>query len=263
MGLATTLRRLLRGALYALGALLLIALALAYFVMPPRGVFLTDSWQFKEKHDGPVIGDLGGVPVRIPAEFAHFVEYNGDPALLEQRKGSVPERTPRSRLRSFGYEVLYPQMLGLTPQTKTMGYHDNIYLSTWVDVTVNAGERYPGPQALRNQEKALSDPVWWKFPLKQKAERVNDLTVYESQGGDPTNIQHVTVYTHHTPTGDIDAYIDCEDIPHPAARCTLEADMSPDMGVNLRIHFRRGLLPQWAEILKNVKIQILSFKHTP
>jgi hypothetical protein len=110
---------------------------------------------------------------------------------------------------------------------------------------------------------ALADPAWWKFPLRKNEARFGDLTAYESQGGDPSDNRHITVYTHHNEAGAIDAYIDCYDAPHPAAPCTLEADMSPDMGVNLRIGFRRGLVPQWQEILKNVRAKILSFKHTP
>ena len=255
--------RWLRRILLACLALILIGVATFFIILPPRGIFLSDSWQFKEKHEGPVIGDLGGVPVRIPTEFAHFVEYSGDPGFLEPRKGPVPERTQQSRLRSFGFEVLYPEMLGLTPQTRPMGYHDNIYLSMWVDVSINAGERYPGPQALRNREKALADPMWRKFPLKKKIERFYGLTVYESQGGDPHDFQHVTIYTHHNQAGEIDVFIDCHDTPHPAAPCTLEADMSPEMGVNLNIDFRRGLTPQWADILKSVKTKVLTFKHTP
>ena len=258
-----TLWRWLRRILLTCVALILIGLATVYIALPPRGVFLTDSWQFKEKHDGPVTGNLGGVPVRIPTEFAHFVEYDGDPGFLEPRKGPVPERSLQSRLRSFGFDVLYPEMLGLTPQTQSMGYHDNINLSMWVHVSIDSGERYPGPQALRNQEKALDDPQWWRFPLKKKSEPFYGLTVFESQGGAPQDRRHVTLYTHHNQAGQIDAYIDCDDAPKPAARCTLEADMSPDMGVNLSIDVRRAMVPQWADILKNVKAKVLAFKHMP
>jgi hypothetical protein len=261
--LRSALWRWLRRILLTCLALILIGVATFFIILPPRGIYLTDSWQFKEKHDGPAIGNLGGVPVRIPTEFAHFVEYDADPGFLEPRKGPVPERTQQSRLRSFGFDVLYPEMLGLTQQTQSMGYHDNIYLSMWVDVSINSGERDYGAKALSNLEKSMDEPQWWKFPLKKTQALFHGLTVFESQGGDPKDNRHVTVYTHHNQAGDIDAYIDCYDTPHPAAPCTLEADMRPDMNANLRIGFRRGLVPQWADILKNVKTKILSFKHTP
>lgn len=263
MGLATTPRRLLRGALYKLGALLLIALAIVCFVIPPRGVFLTDSWQFKEKHDGPVIGNLGGMPVQVPTEFAHFVEYDGDPAFLEQRKGPAPERTPQSRIRSLGFDLLYPELLGLTPQTQSMGHHDNIYLSMWVHVSLDSGERYDGDHALRNLEPPIHDPARWKFPLKEAPDKIHGLTAYASQGGDPKDFRHVTVYTHHNGEGQLDAYIECHDAPHPAAPCNLHASMSPEVHADIGIHFRRGLLAQWADILTNAKAKILTFKHTP
>ena len=110
-------------------ALTVIGLATVYIALPPRGIFLSDSWQFKEKHDGPVIGDLGGVPVLIPTEFADFIE--------------------------------------------------------------------------------------------------------------------------------------CHDVPHPAAACNLWASLSPSAHADIRIHLRRGLLPQWADILKNAKAKVQAFKHMP
>jgi len=57
---------------------------------------LADSWVFKENKVGPVIGDLGGIPVSIPQPIARFVEYEGDPHFLEPRKGSTPIRTFQS-----------------------------------------------------------------------------------------------------------------------------------------------------------------------
>ncbi|MDR0736333.1 MAG: hypothetical protein LBF51_05810, partial [Zoogloeaceae bacterium] len=34
-----------------------------------------------------VIGDLGGMKVRIPRHYAEYVEYDGDPGFGEKRKG--------------------------------------------------------------------------------------------------------------------------------------------------------------------------------
>ena len=259
----SVLWRWLRRILLTCLALILIGLATVYIALPPRGVFLTDSWQFKEKYDGPVIGNLGGVPVLIPTEFAHFVEYDGDPGFLEPRKGPVPERTQQSRLRSFGFDLLYPEMLGLTPQTQSMGYHDNIYLSMWVHASINSGERYYGDHSLSNLEPPLHDPKRWKFPLKEAPAKFHGLTAHESQGGDATDFDHVTIYTHHNASGELDTYIKCHDDPHPAAPCSLQASMSPSMRADIDIHFRRGLVPQWADILKKVKAKVMTFKHTP
>ena len=40
-----------------------------------------------------VIGDLGGMPVKIPRYFASYVEYDGDPGFGEKRPSSPPIRT--------------------------------------------------------------------------------------------------------------------------------------------------------------------------
>lgn len=57
-----------------------------------------------------VVGDLGGMKVRIPRHCAEYVEYDGDPGFGEQRKGSLPERTFESKLRSFGIDIRMTDM---------------------------------------------------------------------------------------------------------------------------------------------------------
>ncbi len=79
---------------------------------------IEDSWILKENRFGLVIGDLGGMPVSIPHHFAHFVEYEGDPRFLEPRKGTPPMRGYQSKLRSFGFEVRFPDMMPLTDETR-------------------------------------------------------------------------------------------------------------------------------------------------
>ena len=45
-----------------------------------------------------LVGDLGGMPVRIDRHIVRLVEYDGDPGWGEARKGPPPERTHASRL---------------------------------------------------------------------------------------------------------------------------------------------------------------------
>ena len=61
-----------------------------------------------------MVGDLGGVPVAIPRHFANYVEYEGDPGFGEKRIGPRPERTHASKLTSFGFDVRFPDMAGVS-----------------------------------------------------------------------------------------------------------------------------------------------------
>jgi hypothetical protein len=57
-----------------------------------------------------VVGNLGGLPVRLPRYAVQYVEYDGDPGWSGKRQGPVPERTMESKLTSFGFDVRYPDM---------------------------------------------------------------------------------------------------------------------------------------------------------
>lgn len=92
-----------------------------------------------------VVGNLGGVPVTIPARMAVLVEYNDSPGWSGQkREGPIPERTHESVLMSFGVDFRYPDMLTLNMPG---GYKD--YKSKtpsridWIGFGVSAGKSYP------------------------------------------------------------------------------------------------------------------------
>ncbi len=53
------------------------------------------------------IGDLGGVPVDLPKNLVHLVEYDGDPAWGKKREGPKPARSYDSKINSFGFDVRY------------------------------------------------------------------------------------------------------------------------------------------------------------
>jgi hypothetical protein len=90
-----------------------------------------------------VVGDLGGVPVKIPDYFANYVEYDGDPGFGERRRGARPQRTYQSKLASFGFAVRFPDMAGRsTPEL-------------WKDY-----ERYNGPERKYWRDSERSIPPW-------------------------------------------------------------------------------------------------------
>jgi len=91
---------------------------------------------------GDVIGDLGGVKVRIPAHFANYVEYDGDPGFGEKRQGPVPTRTFDSKLMSFGFEARFPDMAGRTNPELWQDYKSKLPReSQWMRVGIATGQQ--------------------------------------------------------------------------------------------------------------------------
>lgn len=127
---------------------LILALAigvLAWFFIsakPGRFQSLGDSWVFRENQSGPVIGNLGGVPVAIPRAYAHLVEYDDDPSFMEPRKGPPPTRSYQSKPRSFGFEVRFPDMEPLTEKNAAEARKETIYRTMWMRVGVSSNSDY-------------------------------------------------------------------------------------------------------------------------
>jgi hypothetical protein len=96
-----------------LGVLCLLRLALGQMLsevlFAPWGKEMTLAYHTPQD----VIGDLGGMPVKIPAHAAHWVQYDGDES-WKPRKGPVPVRTYQSKLASFGMDARYPDMATLS-----------------------------------------------------------------------------------------------------------------------------------------------------
>ncbi|MDO4795952.1 MAG: hypothetical protein Q4A28_08460 [Brachymonas sp.] len=89
-----------------------------------------------------VIGDLGGLKVRIPRHYAEYVVYDGDPRWGKKRKGPIPERTFNSKLRNFGIRARFPDMRGLENaqlQEELRSYSLNPD-NPWLNMTINSGK---------------------------------------------------------------------------------------------------------------------------
>jgi hypothetical protein len=234
-----------------------------------------------------VIGDLGGVPVRIPSWFADYVEYDGDPGFGEQRKGPVPERTYRSPLISFGFKVRFPDMAGRSspalqhddeqygdPHWK--GYYDSV--SPWLAVGFNTGSIYPGDGFLDryikttlsfNAERAgLSASKVYEYEKLEKAQF--GLTVYAPPGMNPkTNRPYREddnardLFVHWSKDGKVDTYIECtnrngSDLKHNL--CNQDISMAPGMRARVYIQYPRYWLPHWKEIQHKVAGLVWSFR---
>jgi hypothetical protein len=272
--------------LLAIIVLLVAGIAIAFYVGMKPYRQLADSWVFKENKAEPVIGDLGGIPVSIPQPIARFVEYEGDPHFLEPRKGPTPVRTFQSKLRSFGFEVRFPDMAPLTGKTLEDKHKSNIYNTMWLGVGIGVESYYnestlkhradnlPYPSQIRTSEAAPGLPArTWKeeHGYIRSPNLLYGLVVNEVQGYDEAKRYRIpgngsgddTIYYHVDEQGNVDTYIRCDNIKHEAAPCSHHFILPKAQHTIVKIHYRIGLLPQWCEIQEAVGKTILGFAVSP
>jgi hypothetical protein len=238
----------------------------------------------KENQVGPVIGDLGGIPVSIPHSSARFVEYEGDPHFLESRKGPVSTRSFESKLRSFGFKVRFPDMGPLTEATRQEKRQSTIYNTMWLDVGVSVKPYYDELTLKRRLEASLSEkwdathskdtpPEIWKnkHGYKTLPDPLYGLVVNEVYGYDDVKRYQIpgndsgdkNIYYHVDVHGKVDTYIKCSNIKHNAAPCNQEFILNSAKNTMVSVHYRIGLLPKWREIQASVTQVILSFAVDP
>lgn len=218
-----------------------------------------------------VVGDLGGMPVTIPRHFANYVEYDGDPGFGEKRQGPRPQRTHKSRMRSFGFDVRYPDMAGLSSNEM---YADkksySIHNTPWIRVGITTGEDYPGHGALDRRTRARVEEQDIKYPrwnYTKLPRREYDLTVFAQMDIDPkTQIPYREdkgsddIFIHRNKSGRVSAFIKCSNAGHAGAPCQHTFSLEPDVSALVYMSYRRTLLPEWKGIQENVKQFILGFR---
>ena len=217
-----------------------------------------------------VVGDLGGVPVTIPRHFANFVEYEGDPGWGEKRKGAVPQRTHQSKLTSFGYDVRFSDMAGLSsPELRKDKASYSSGVTPWISVGINTGSSYPGDGFLDRSTSYIgkSADILKYQQYEQLPGKEHGLTVYAAAGVDPkTNMPYREdtdahdIFVHRDKSNRVDTYINCSNRNVRAPPCKHNFSLEPHMHAEVYVIYRRSLLPQWQEIQQAVRQQILGFR---
>jgi hypothetical protein len=250
---------------------------------------VVNSWVFKENKPGPTIGDLGGIPVSIPRSIARFVEYEGEPHLYEPRTKPTPVRTFQSKLRSFGFEVRFPDMALLTDKTFEDKHKSNIYNTMWLSVGVGVApynnalglkrrvDAIPYPSQLHELHESEAAPGLPARTWKEEHGYIRSptllygLVVNEVQGYDEAKRYNIpgndmgdyNIYYHFDEQGNVDAYIRCDNIKHGAAPCNHDFILPKAINTIINVHYRIGLLPQWRDIQEAVGKTILGFSVSP
>lgn len=233
------------------------------------------------------VGDMGGMPVRIPYYFANYLEYEGDPTWGEKRSGPRPTRTYQSKITSFGFDVRYPDMVGLINNEMYKNRRSyTIYNTPWISVGINSWSTFDGGhQGLVNRAKALEnynpELPWSNY--KRVPQKVFGLETYmvhiekgqeqryvfEQKDGQDEPIVSIKkydndepdVYVHrHPTTHKVETYISCNHTKIGQALCQQWFDLSDDLQVRVDVMYRREELAKWQEIQTAVKKLVLSFK---
>lgn len=216
-----------------------------------------------------LVGDLGGMPVIIPRHFPRLVEYDGDPGWGGKRQGPRPERTHASRLKSFGVDIRYPDMAGLSSrELEDDKKRQTIYNTMWIDFGVTTGEFYPGDGFLDRRTESEINETDPRFRLEKVAERQFGLDTYIwGAGRDPVTGAFVRperdwddVFIHRDRAGHVKTYIRCSRVQHEAAPCSQSFNLGPAIKAKIYVHYRRGLVPHWRDIQQKVTDLVLSWR---
>lgn len=246
-------------------------LKMAFIVQAAQVGFQPPEMAAAQYSPRDVIGDLGGMPVTIPHYMAEYVEYDGDPGFGEKRKGPRPVRTQTSKLRSFGFDVRYPDMKGLSDEAMRKDKKSyTIYNTPWMIVGVTTGERYPGNGFLDRLTRSTlnTSSEYWLGYYRPTNKKEYGLTTYVLAGKNPHTGQLAReeknandLYIYRDKDDHVLAYIECSNFQSDAALCKHNWSMEEqNIHADIETLYRRDLLKHWRKIQKDVSQVILNFK---
>lgn len=223
-----------------------------------------------------VIGNLGGVKVRIPRACAEYVEYDGDPRFGEQRKGKIPERNSDSRLSSFGIDARFPEMTCKENDELRKDYGRLRQDNPWVSIGINAGDIYPklGAKASAYHEKLVAESLreptaFWFDNYEKLSGLVYGLDAYVVTGIDPNTggpareSERVNdVFFGRDESGVTDTYIRCSRtyVSGGVATCSMSFSLEPRAKVHVSVRFTRHRLYLWRDIRQSVSKLLLGYE---
>ena len=266
-----------------LGVLLVVSIFIGQFAW--RVYSVQSQWfgfeppEMAERRFTPkdVVGDLGGMRVHIPRYCAEYVEYDGDPGFGEKRK-SLPERLPTSKLQCFGIEARFPEMRCQDNEEMREGRRRN-FLSRenpWIGITINSGEIYPklGARATNALVKAVTNTIdkptkFWFDNFERLPASPFGLEAYVVTGIDPRSgklardsLDADDIFIRRSADGTADTYIRCSKPKSHlgVGTCGMNFGMEPKAQVYLTVNFARSQLPQWHKIRQSTLDLLASFE---
>ncbi len=214
-----------------------------------------------------VVGTLGGMKVRIPWHFVNLMEFSGEST--DWKRGP---RSPASRpagvtrdIASFGFEVRYPDMAGLSTPALRREHHQRPFkVNRWLDVSITSGDIYP-PRAVEMMVARIR-PVGTTIYDPEPSD-VAGLTKYVAQGtdqrtGEPLRYQlsNPDVYIPNKGSGREPTVIHCTNTETGRQACKLYFTLEPDSQTLMKVRFGRDMLAQWEDIQQRTRALMLSFR---
>ncbi|MEJ7686962.1 MAG: hypothetical protein WKG52_08230 [Variovorax sp.] len=223
-----------------------------------------------------VIGDLGGVPVSIPREYARLVEYEGDPHWLEKPKGAKPVRTFESKLTSFGILAHYPDMKPLSKETQESYRTTRFRDSEWISMGVVAGSnlRFGNDPLDRPYESRVPGHEPHPFFTYEQLPMVHGMTPYQAVKDigpnlilDDENRSH-SAYNHilyfARENDKIVAFIKCGSglaaAPGGTKTCEHHFVFWPEMKAQAELRYAPDFLPNWRSYQASYRALLLGFR---
>jgi hypothetical protein len=238
---------------------------------PPTILAPGDSWAIRQTLVYPVVGNLGGVPVSIPKPYANFVEYDGDPHFMEARQGPPPPRTYDSPLRSFGFDIRFPDMHPEAEEIREEKRKESIHRTMWMRVGVNSNSNYgyDGEHKMTRYAENIVKHFLEKYRFEKLPTETYGLIGYgptnvdlsrRELGGGGADMNDANSYFFENADGEVDAYIKCWNMKHSANRCHHEFVLLPSVRAIVTVGYRSELLPHWREIQSSVTQVMLGFR---
>jgi len=223
--------------------------------------------------EGYAIGDLGGMPVKIPRHLAELLEYDGDPGWAPAPDWRPPVRNFESKINSFGFYVRYPD--GATLDSRERREEKRLtppWDDRWISVGVASSKHYPRDGFLDVYVKShLLDHAgksvnhrYYRQPDKEHGLEVYRLTP-PPDGPDPTKTLVSEEYVGRDAAGAVISRLHCT-ISFDINRSTCAQVWSTEaQGLRIKVtaNYRRPLLQHWREIQPMVTQIVLGFRHDP
>ncbi|PZO11913.1 MAG: hypothetical protein DCF26_20175 [Burkholderiales bacterium] len=259
--------------------MVLVFLAMAAFTarwwqFSHRSNALTAAYKASQPYPGFAIGELGGMPVKLPRHLAELLEYDGDPGWAPAPDWLPPVRTFDSKISSFGFYLRFPDGATLDSWERreekrlTPPWEDR-----WISAGVASSKHYPGHGFLHRYMQSIlknRDHTSALFRYHPQTLKEFGLEVYKlaspPEGPDPMKLIIHEEYFGRDATDRLVTNIRCTVIRADINRSTCSQVWSledRDLRIQLTAQYRRPLLEHWREIQPMVTQIVLGFRHDP
>ena len=244
--------------------------ALVCFFIAGVLLLLLIETENKDEKASPVIGNLGGVPVSIPREFARFVQYEKSPPSLDQENKATIKRTTDSFLESFALKAYFAvgsnELHLISAGSKSDDSYNNDDI---LRVVVLSGKSY-GSAGIKNLSHRLQSYLEGSrnnYTYSELSQSVFGLTGYSPIDSSDRLaiaesirvIRERKLYVDKNEEGVVTTFIECSNSRVLVATCRHSFNLDPYMRARVTVIYRLGLLEKWNEIQLKVLDLLKSF----